>query len=311
MFDLAISTRVITELPSPAQAVWRLGPIPIRAYALCILAGIIVAVIVTTKRWDAAGGRAGGVLDITTYAIPAGILGARAYHVLTSWDQYFGPDGRGWDAVKVWQPGLGIWGAVAGGALGAWVACRRYGYRLVMFADAAAPGIAIAQAFGRWGNWFNNELYGSLTDLPWGLRVHEWNLDRGAAVLNAVGQPVLLPGAYHPTFLYESVWCLGVAGVVFAADRRFQWNHGRSFACYVALYTVGRMFIETLRTDPSMMLWGQRFNVWTSAVVGAMAVGAFVIGTLRARRPSQEKEQSTLTHQSTGKAYPADEDVSP
>ncbi|MGL5858447.1 MAG: prolipoprotein diacylglyceryl transferase [Angustibacter sp.] len=299
------------DIPSPEQAVWRLGPVPVRAYALCILAGIVLAVLIADRRWRSRGGRRGVVVDITAYAVPAGIIGARAYHVATSWQPYFGDGGRPLDALKIWQPGLGIWGAVAGGAVGAWIACRRHGHSLVRFADAAAPGIAVAQACGRWGNWFNNELYGGRTDLPWGLRVHDWDLVRGATVRDTAGSPVLLPGTYHPTFLYESLWCLMVALAVVVLDRRYRLDRGRSFALYVALYTLGRLGIETLRTDPANLILGQRLNVWTSALVFLGAVALFWGGARRSRacrqatgpkvsgRPAgQPRRRSQPSHQS-------------
>jgi prolipoprotein diacylglyceryl transferase len=273
-------------IPSPSQGVWHLGPLPVRAYALCILVGIVVAVTIAARRWRARGGPEGAVLDISSWAVPFGIVGARLYHVATSWQPYFGPDGHPLDALKIWNGGLGIWGAVAGGALGAYIACRRLGVSFLMFADAAAPGVAVAQAAGRVGNYFNNEIYGGRTSLPWGLRVHEWDTAHGRAVTDATGHPVLLPGAYHPTFLYESLWCLIVAGVVVLLDRRLRLDHGRTFALYVMLYTVGRFWIESLRTDTANLILGHRLNEWTSILVFLGALAGFLLASRAARRKS-------------------------
>lgn len=250
-------------LPSPAQGVWDLGPIPVRAYALCILAGIFVAVYITDRRWRARGGGAGQIGDVALWAVPAGIIGARLYHVATDWQKYFGPDGQGFvAALKIWQGGLGIWGGVAGGALGAWYACRRYGFLLPPLGDALAPGLAVAQAIGRWGNWFNQELFGEPTTVPWALEIDPANRPVGYEQFET----------FHPTFLYESLWCLGVAAAVVWLDRRFQMGHGRVFATYVALYCLGRLWWELLRIDEATLVFGVRINVFTSVAVGLGAV---------------------------------------
>ena len=166
--------------------------------------------------------------DIAVWAVPFGLVGGRLYHVITDYELYFS-EGRDWvDAFKIWEGGLGIWGAIALGAVGAWIGCRRRGIPLPAYADAIAPGIALAQAIGRWGNWFNQELYGKATDLPWALQITSSTDGR-------------VPGYYHPTFLYESLWCVGVALLVIWADRRFKLGHGRAFALYVAAYCVGRV----------------------------------------------------------------------
>ena len=161
-----------TYLPSPPQGVWELGPIPLRAYALCIIAGIVVAILWTERRFVARGGEPGTVTDVAVWAVPFGLIGGRLYHVATDWPTYFGPGGNPVAALFIWQGGLGIWGAIALGGVGAWIACRRRGVPLTAFADAAAPGIVTAQAIGRLGNWFNQELYGAPTTLPWGLEIY-------------------------------------------------------------------------------------------------------------------------------------------
>jgi prolipoprotein diacylglyceryl transferase len=256
----------------------------VRAYALCILIGIALAVWIASKRWRARGGAEGIVLDISAWAVPFGIIGARIYHVATSWQPYFGQDGHPLDALKIWNGGLGIWGAVAGGALGAYIACRRKNVSFLMFADSAAPGVAVAQACGRIGNYFNNEIYGGRTSLPWGLRVHEWDPSAGDALRDANGHAILLPGAYHPTFLYEALWCLFVAGAIVLLDRRFHLDRGRTFALYVMLYTVGRLAIETLRTDTANLILGHRLNEWTSVLVFLGGLLLFVVQTRKVRR---------------------------
>lgn len=260
------------EIPSPTAGVWWLGPIPIRGYAFSILAGIVVAVWWTQRRIVARGGTAGQVLDISAWAVPFGIVGGRIYHLITTPQPYFGPGGNPWNAFRIWEGGLGIWGAVTLGALGAWIGARRAGLLLPPIADSIAPGIVLAQAIGRLGNWFNNELYGSATTLPWGLQVHQFDQAAGRALTGADGAPLLQPGLYHPTFLYELLWNLGVCLVLLWADRRWRFGHGRLFALYVLLYTCGRFWIELLRTDEAHHVLGLRLNVWTSVVVGSAAL---------------------------------------
>ncbi len=263
----------LAAIPSPTQGVWELGPFPVRAYALCIIAGIVAACWIAERRWVARGGRPGEVLDIAVWAVPFGIVGGRLYHVISTPQPYFGEGGDPLRAFAIWEGGLGIWGAIALGGVGAWIACRRRGVPLPAFGDAIAPGLLVAQAIGRLGNWFNNELYGAPTDLPWALRIYEW--DGGQAVVGADGQPVVA-GLFHPVFLYELLWNLAAAAVVVWADRRFRLSHGRAFALYVALYCAGRFWIELLRIDPANTFFGIRLNVFTAAVVGLLAVAYMV-----------------------------------
>jgi prolipoprotein diacylglyceryl transferase len=277
---------VLAYLPSPDRGVWHLGPIPIRAYALCIILGIVVAVTWGEKRFVARGGEPGTVLDVAVFAVPFGLVGGRLYHVATDWRTYFGPGGDPIRALMIWEGGLGIWGAVALGAVGAWIGCRRSGVPLPFFADAVAPGILVAQAVGRLGNYFNQELYGGPTTAPWGLEIYE-RVDPATGLqdsLNgvAVGDPIAV---VQPTFLYELIWNLIVAGLVVVADRRFRLGHGRVFALYVAGYTLGRFFIELLRTDPATRVFGDiRINVVVSAVVFVLAVVYFVLARGRGPR---------------------------
>ncbi|NQU37755.1 MAG: prolipoprotein diacylglyceryl transferase [Actinobacteria bacterium] len=273
----------VGSIPSPESGVWDLGPVPVRAYALCILLGIVVGVWLGNKRWVQRGGAAGFVTDAAIWVVPFGIVGARLYHVATDFPTYFGANGLGLiDALKIWQGGLGIWGAVAGGALGAWIACRRAGVLLPPLADAVAPGIAIAQGIGRWGNWFNQELFGRPTDVPWALQIDLVNRPVGFEQFET----------FHPTFLYESIWVFLVALFVIWADRRFQLGHGRVFALYVLAYCVGRLFFELVRIDTATLIFGVRINVFTSVLVGLAALIGFVISARLhpGREPSVYRE---------------------
>lgn len=279
---------LLASIPSPDQGSWNIGPVPLRGYALAIILGIVVAIWLGNRRYVARGGQPGLITDIALWAVPFGIVGGRIYHVLSDWQIYFGPDGRGFvAALRIWDGGLGIWGAVAFGALGAWIAARRHHVLLPPIADAIAPGIALAQAIGRWGNWFNQELFGRPTDLPWGLEISLSRRPDGYEEFET----------FHPTFLYESLWLVGVALVVIWADRRFTMGHGRAFALYVLLYTAGRVWIEALRIDPVNTVGGIRLNVWTSIFVG---LGALVYLVWSARtRPGREVIESPATEPST------------
>jgi prolipoprotein diacylglyceryl transferase len=267
---------LLASFPSPAEGVWHLGPFPVRAYALCIIAGIAVALWLGERRWVARGGRRGDVTEIATWMVPLGIVGGRVYHVISSPQAYFGEGGDAVSALYIWEGGLGIWGAITLGGVGAWIGCRRRGIPLPAFADALAPGIVLAQALGRLGNYFNQELFGRPTDLPLAVEIDPAFRPDGLA--DQV--------TYHPTFLYELLWNVGVAALVIWADRRFRLGHGRAFALYVAAYTVGRLWIEALRIDPANDVLGLRVNIWVSLLVLAGAVAYLVVSARR--RPGRE-----------------------
>ncbi|HEY8474135.1 MAG TPA: prolipoprotein diacylglyceryl transferase, partial [Natronosporangium sp.] len=267
--------------------------LPIRAYALFIIAGIIVACVVTEARLRARGAPPNSVLDIAVWAVPFGIVGGRLYHVITTPHDYFGADGDPIKALYVWEGGLGIWGAIAGGALGVWFACRQLHLPFRVVADTAAVGIPLAQALGRLGNWFNNELYGARDDdLPWGLQVYRME-DGRAQTLD--GEPIAEVGLYHPTFLYELLWNVGVAILVWQVGKRLKLGGGRQFALYVMAYTVGRFWIELLRIDDTSevptpgaedlvtMIGPWRLNAWVSILVFLAALAYFV----RVRTPQE------------------------
>ncbi|WP_211328756.1 prolipoprotein diacylglyceryl transferase [Thermomonospora umbrina] len=261
----------LATIPSPDQGVWHVGPFPLRAYALMIILGIVVAVWLGERRWTARGGTPGAVIDVAVWAVPFGLVGGRLYHVVTDWQRYFGEDGDPGRALQIWEGGLGIWGAVLLGALGAYIGCRRRGISVLAMGDAVAPGIALAQAIGRWGNWWNQELYGRPLDTWWALEIDPDHRPKipGTDVTDPRYADV---ASYHPTFLYESLWCVALAIVVIWAGRRYRLTHGRTFALYVAGYTVGRFWIEWLRIDEAHMITGLRLNVWTALIVFAGAV---------------------------------------
>jgi len=270
------AVRYFAEIPSPTRGAFFLfGFFPIRAYAVCIILGIVAASVIAEKRLRQRGAPKYFTLDVVIWAVPFGIIGGRIYHVITSPDHYFGTGGHPLDAFKIWDGGLGIWGAIALGGVGAWIACHRAGVPLTFFADALAPGLPVAQAIGRFGNWFNNELYGSPTHLPWGLKVYEYDLGAGTVLRdNVTGAPIEVPGGpFQPTFLYEALWNIGIAVLIWQLDKRYKFGKGRAFALYVMAYTVGRFWVEALRIDDAHHFLGMRINDWVSILVflGALA----------------------------------------
>ncbi|MFD0000008.1 prolipoprotein diacylglyceryl transferase [Nocardia sp. NPDC127526] len=278
MAESVPTVNVLAYIPSPPRGVWDIGPFPLRAYAVCIILGIVFAIWLGEKRWKERGGQAGMVLDVAMFAVPFGLIGGRLYHVATDWDKYFGPGGNPGDWWKIWQGGLGIWGAVALGAVGAWIGCRIYKVPLPAFGDAIAPGILAAQAIGRLGNYFNQELYGRETTMPWGLEIYERFDGIKPDMMNGVSSGVVIK-VVQPTFLYEMIWnLLGVAALLYL-DRKFRIGHGRLFALYVAIYCFGRFWVELLRDDEATHIAGIRINSFTSAIVFACAVAYFLLAT--------------------------------
>jgi prolipoprotein diacylglyceryl transferase len=263
----------ILSIPSPDSGVWHLGPVPVRGYALAIILGIVAAIWIGERRWVARGGRPGDVQDLAVWAVPFGLAGGRLYHVATDHQRYFGADGDPWQILYLWRGGLGVWGSIALGAVGVLIGARLKGLRLWPVLDVLVPGVLVAQAIGRWGNWFNQELFGRPTDLPWALEIDPEHRPPGYED----------QATFHPTFLYESLWNLGVFGVLIALDRRFRIGHGRMLALYVMGYTLGRGWIETLRIDTVELddVAGLRFNVWTSIVLFAVAAAYFLVSLRR------------------------------
>ena len=252
-------------IPSPSESVWYIGPIPIRAYAMSILAGIVAACWITEARMRSRGAPKWAVLDIAVWAVPFGIVGGRLYHVFTSPENYFGADGDPWKVVLIWEGGLGVPGAILFGGVGVWLASRQLKLPFSMIADSLAPGLPVAQAIGRLGNWFNQELYGKPLEAFWAVEIapHEVR-DQTPDYMSYT--------TFHPTFLYELLWNLGIALVVWIADRKWKFGAGRAFAVYVALYGLGRFWIEGLRIDPAEAFGGLRLNQWMSVVIIVGAV---------------------------------------
>jgi len=276
----------VLSIPSPSRGVVHLGPLPIRGYALCIIAGIVIAVWISERRWKARGGEPGRIQDIALWAVPFGVVGGRLYHVITDHNLYFGAGRHPIDALYVWRGGLGIWGAIALGAVGGIIGARRLGIKVAPLLDVALPTCLLAQAAGRWGNWFNQELYGKPTDLPWGLRIDPTNYPQG---------PDQFPAGttFHPTFLYESLWCvLGFLAILWI-ERRLKdgpraLGHGRAAALYVMVYCFGRFWIEQLRIDTIELndVLGLRWADWMSIIL-FVAAAAYFLWSLRAR-PGRE-----------------------
>jgi prolipoprotein diacylglyceryl transferase len=264
-------------IPSPSRAVWEIAGFPLRAYALCIIVGIVVAMVIATRRWRARGGTSDSMELVVAVAVPLGIVGARLYHVATDYHLYFGPGRHPIDALKIWEGGLGVWGGVAFGVLGAWLVARRRQLRLAAVLDAVAPALLVAQAIGRLGNWFNQELFGRPTTVPWALEIAPQYRPAGFEQFDT----------FHPTFLYEMVWNLAAAVVLVLLDRRLRLGHGKVFALYVLLYTAGRFWIEALRIDTVTEIAGFRLNNYTSLLLFLAAL-VWLIWLAR-NRPGREQ----------------------
>ncbi|HUQ64477.1 MAG TPA: prolipoprotein diacylglyceryl transferase [Acidimicrobiales bacterium] len=256
---------LLLSIPSPSRGVLYLGPIPIRAYALCILLGVLAAIWLARKRWAAMGFDPKQISDIAVWAVPAGLIGARLYHVVTDYQRYTDDPVA---ALRIWDGGLGIWGGVALGAAVGLVVARRWGMNLPLLLDAVAPAIPLAQAIGRFGNYFNQELFGRPTSLPWALKIDFAHRPAGYTEAST----------FHPTFLYESLWCLAVVGLVLLVDRKGWLAPGRLFALYVAAYSFGRFWFEALRIDPAHEILGLRLNDWVSLLLFSGAAIIVLIG---------------------------------
>jgi len=264
-------------IPTPTISAFEIGPLTIHFYALCIIAGVAIAIWLGNRRFIASFPQGGGVVaDVAIVAIPAGVIGGRLYHVATSPTDYFGEEGRAIDALKIWNGGLGIWGAIALGTLAAFLTYQRIRRTQDLppfryFADALAPGIALAQVIGRWGNWFNAELYGRPLDAPWALAIPEQFREDG----------YLNYETFHPTFLYESLWCALILVLLLSLGARLP--AGTIFLLYIALYCFGRFFIEGLRIDSATSFAGLRLNQYLAALlfIGASAA------VLKISRPSR------------------------
>lgn len=279
---------ILANIPSPPQGVWHLGPIPIRAYALCIIVGIIVALWMTRRRYAARGGDPDLTYDAAIVAVPLGIIGGRLYHVMTDHDKYFCSDCNPVDALKITNGGLGIWGAVALGTLGVWVMFRVKKIPMAPFADAVAPGIILAQAIGRLGNWFNQELYGRPTDVPWALEIYH-RVDANGLYAPLTGHSTgEVVATVHPTFLYELLWNLLICVLLIMWDHRAKLGHGAVFALYVAGYTLGRFAVEGMRADAATHVFGLRINTIVSAVVFIIAA---IIAARLAKKPRETPEE--------------------
>ena len=269
----------LAYIPSPTISQFSIGPVTIHIYALCILMGIVLAVWITTSRWKKLGGNFYQVLDITLVSVPAGIIGARLYHIITTPERFFGPDGDWAEMFRIWNGGLGIWGGVLFGALAAWAWCRHKHYPMALLADAIAPGLLVSQAVGRLCNWFNQELYGAPTTLPWGLKLNMEGTAIGHSEQCYDGATCPSGTLFHPTFLYEMIWNLiGAALIIYLghklADRL---KAGQQFAMYLMWYGLGRTWIENVRINYSTVILGLRTNVWTAIIVFVLGCSLFVV----------------------------------
>jgi len=272
---------MLSSIPTPSNSAIGIGPLTVHYYALCIIIGVAVAIWLGNKRYRAFANNSeqsiGVVADVAIYAVPAGIIGGRIYHVISSPAPYFGENGNPIDALKIYEGGLGIWGAISLGALAAWFGYRKRAKGLELpsfrlFLDALAPGILIAQAIGRIGNWFNGELFGRPFSGPWSLEIPLSKRPIG----------YLKYETFHPTFLYEAIWCLLVAALLIWLTSKLR--AGQGFAIYVALYCVGRFAIESLRIDDANTILGLRVNLWTALVVGVLAC----IAAIRFAKPKSD-----------------------
>ena len=262
-------------IPSPSLSSFSVGPLTIHFYALCIITGIAAAIWIGRKRYANLGGNPDDVSEVAIWAVPFGIIGGRIYHVVTSPSQYFGSNGNPIDALRIWEGGLGIWGAISLGAVGAYLYFKTHktslNFRQLL--DSLAPGVIVAQAIGRIGNYFNQEVFGKPTELPWGLEIDSVNRPNGFESYST----------FHPTFLYELLWCLVIAVLLIKLPgflKKITVRQGDVFALYVFGYTAGRVWIETLRIDEANLILGLRLNIWVSLIV-LITASAYLIASKR------------------------------
>jgi prolipoprotein diacylglyceryl transferase len=258
------------SIPSPPDNSISIGPLDLRAYGLMIALGVVAAVWVSQRRWRQRGGDPEDISAIALWAVPAGLVGARAYHAITDYQRF---QGRWLHAFAIWEGGLGIPGGLLAGVVVGVVVVRRRGLPVATLLDVAAPALPLAQAIGRLGNWFNQELFGRPTDLPWGLEIDPEH--RPARYLNEE--------TFHPTFLYEALWNVALVALLLWIDRRRRLRPGQLFTIYVAGYFTGRLWVEALRADPASQILGVRVNIWTSVVTAAAAIAVLVV---RSRHPA-------------------------
>jgi prolipoprotein diacylglyceryl transferase len=266
---------LLASIPSPSSN--RIGPL--RAYGLMIGLGVLAAIELASRRWKAMGGDPNDIWSIAVWAVPAGLIGARLYHVATDWKTYFSAGGRPVEALYIWNGGLGIPGGIAlGVAVGVFVGYRK-GMRLPLGLDAVAPALPLAQAIGRLGNYFNQEVFGRPTTLPWGLEIDP--VHRPPRYLNAT--------TFHPTFLYEALWNLALVGVLIWLGRKRVLRPGNLFVLYVGGYGLGRLWVESLRSDNASLIFGVRVNTWMSLLLIAGSIAVLAVRGLR-RRPDDSDE---------------------
>jgi prolipoprotein diacylglyceryl transferase len=280
---------LLASIPSPSSGEIEIGSVALHAYGVMLLLGIIAATWLTGRRWTGLwrfwrDPRGDLVLRVAMWGVLGGVVGARIYHVITSWDTV---NDEWWEPFAIWEGGLGVWGGITGGVLAGAYIVRRAGESVFSFMDAAAPGLLLAQAIGRWGNYFNQELFGEPTDLPWGLEIDPENRPEGFEQA----------ATFHPTFLYESLWNLLGVVVLLVLDRRFRINPPGLFALYVAWYTFGRFWEELLRIDPSHEYLGLRLNAYVSIAVFLLAVAAFFWSRRREETPKRRGRRPEPTPQ--------------
>lgn len=268
---------MFASIPSPSVSSLELGPLTLRLYGLSIAIGVIAAVTISSRRWAARGGNPDDIGTIALWAVPAGVIGSRMYHVATDWKTYQDDWGA---AFNLTNGGLGIPGGVAAGVLVGLIVVKVKKLPALDLLDVVAPAIPVAQAIGRLGNWFNQELFGRPSTLPWSLEIDLANRPPGYEQF----------ATFHPTFLYEALWNLALAGLLVVLDRKKVLRRGELFALYVLGYSIGRLWVESLRIDPASLIFGVRVNIWMSVIAGLITIGVFI----RNRRRSPAEVDSAV-----------------